>query len=61
MTPRQLFVWAYFNLTNVNVILVIEDQYREEEKLIRKVFNGQPNQWNQEPKYYIARQLSAEP
>jgi hypothetical protein len=39
MTPRQLFNWAHLNLTNVNVILVPEEQYREEEKLLLERFS----------------------
>jgi hypothetical protein len=29
MTPKQLCDWAYLNLTNMNVNLVTEKQYKE--------------------------------
>jgi hypothetical protein len=51
VTPRQLFGWAYLNLTNMNVILVIEEQYKEEEKLLFGRFS-QPVQ-SVEPRNYI--------
>jgi hypothetical protein len=33
MIPRQLFEWAHLNLSNININLVTEQQYKEEEKL----------------------------
>jgi hypothetical protein len=36
MTPRQLFNWTHLNLTDINVILVTEEQNKEKEKQLER-------------------------